>query len=344
MNGIQFRYLTQEQVIQLGGLDMNQAVQDIEEVFRLFASGQAIVPNKVVLRWGDVDSESTRGRINGMPGYIGGKFDMAGIKWIASMPLNPFQHDAPRASALTILNDPTLGFPLAVMDGTVISAVRTGAVSGVAAKYLAREDARTVGIIGAGVQSRTQLMALQIARPALSTCYVFDIREDRTNAWCDDMRKRAGMTFVPVASAREATQRADILVSATTASEPVVKTGWIHEGMLYCHVGGHECEAEAIREFDRIVADNWSEIQHRGGQALALAKEQGILRDEDISAELGDVVVGRKPGRQNDRETVFFSSVGMGVEDIAIASRILRLAEEQNVGTVLPLWENPAFM
>ena len=163
---LSFRYLSQEQVVAAGGRDMALAVDDIEEVFRLHARGDYVLPTKAVLRWGDVASEMSRGRINAMPGYVGGRFDMAGVKWIASFPAN-IDRGMPRASGVTILNDPATGVPVAVIDGTLISAMRTGAVSGVASRHLAREDAGVVGIIGAGVQSRTQLMAITVARPAV---------------------------------------------------------------------------------------------------------------------------------------------------------------------------------
>jgi ornithine cyclodeaminase len=344
MSGIGFLYLTQEEVIRLGALDMALAVQDVEEVFRLFASDQCVLPSKVVLRWGDLDSEMTRGRINAMPGYVGGSYNMAGLKWIASMPANPVEFGLPRASSLTILNDPLKGFPVAVMDGTLISAMRTGAVSGVAAKYLAPPDAQTVGIIGAGVQSRTQLMALKVAKPDLATAVVFDIREERTAAWCEDMRTLVEMDLEPIDSAEEAAHRADILVSATTAIDSVVKRGWVQPGTLYCQVGGHECEPEALLEFDRIVVDNWYEIQHRGAQALDLAKRRGFITDGDITAELGEIVLGQKPGRVTEDERIFFGAVGMGIEDVAVATRILRRAEMEGVGTMLTLWETPIFV
>jgi N-[(2S)-2-amino-2-carboxyethyl]-L-glutamate dehydrogenase len=340
---ISFRYLSQEEVIALGGLDMAQAVDDIEEVFRLHALGDYVLPSKVVLRWGDLDSETTRGRINAMPGYIGGRFDMAGMKWIASFPAN-IDAGLPRGTGVTILNDPRTGVPLAVMDGTLISAVRTGAVSGVAARHLARRDARTIGIIGAGVQSRTQLMAVHVARPALEKVLVFDVRPERAAAWCADMRARLALDFSVVDSARAAIESADVLVTATTATEPIVMPGWVPAGCLYLQVAGRECHPDAIPEFDRIVVDNWTEIKHRAAQALVHALEVGTITDADISAELGEIVVGAKPGRTSAQERIYFSSVGMGIEDVAIATRILRQANASDAGSILDLWRAPVFM
>jgi ornithine cyclodeaminase len=337
-----FRYLSQEEVIEAGGLDMTLAVADIEEVFRLHATGDYVLPTKAVLRWGDVASESTRGRINAMPGFVGGRFGMAGVKWIASFPAN-LDRGLPRASGITILNDASTGVPIAVLDGTVISAMRTGAVSGVATRYLAREDARVVGIIGAGVQSRTQLMAIHEARPAIEEVLVHDIREDRARAWCADMAADLPLRFLVVTSAREAVVSADIMVTATTASAPIVMPGWAPPGCLYLQVGGFECDPQAITEYDRIVVDDWEEIKHRAAQSLFQAWEAGLIADGDIAASLGQVVLGEQPGRVSADERIFFSSVGMGIEDVAIASRVFRTAVERDVGTVLSLWQAPTF-
>jgi len=340
--GVSLRYLSQEQVVELGGLDMALAVDDIEEVFRLHASGDYVLPSKSVLRWGGLESETTRGRINAMPGYIGGRFGMAGIKWIASFPAN-IDTGRPRGTGVTILNDPTTGFPLAVMDGTLISAVRTGAVSGVAARHLAREDVRTVGLIGAGVQGRTQLLAVAVARPGIERVLVHDVRPERARAWCEEMRRRLPLDYQLVTEPRAAIEAADILVTATTATSPIVQPGWVPPGCLYLQISGHECHPDAIREFDRIVVDNWAEMKHRAAQALVHAFDIGVITDADISAELGEIVVGEKPGRQSASERIYFSSVGMGIEDVAIATRILREADRRGVGQLLDLWRAPVF-
>lgn len=340
-NSVAFRYLSQEQVVSLGGLDMPKAIDDVEEVFRLHAMGDFVLPSKVVLRWGDLDSETTRGRINAMPGYIGGRFDMAGIKWIGSFPAN-IDRGLPRASGVTILNDPRSGVPLAVMDGTLISAMRTGAVSGVAARHLARDDARTVGVLGAGVQSRTQLMAVNVARPDIERILVFDVRSERAAAWCEDMRARLPLDYRLSDSAREVIEAADVLISATTATEPIVMPGWLPSGSLYLQVGGRECHPDAITECDRIVVDNWEEIKHRAAQSLVDAFDAGAISDSDISAHLSEIVLGQKPGRSTPGERIYFSSVGMGIEDVAIASRIWREAVASGTGTRLDLWQAPA--
>ncbi|MFH1092104.1 MAG: ornithine cyclodeaminase family protein [Pseudomonadota bacterium] len=340
---VQFRYLSQEELIRLGGLDMSLTMEAVEDVFALLGRGECILPSKVVLRWGEKGSEfTTRGHLNAMPGYVGGQYDMAGLKWGAGFYRNPVDHGLPSITCLMILNDPNKGIPVAVMDGTLISAMRTGAQAGVAVKYLARQDARTVGIIGAGAQSRTLLMAFKLARPDLTRALIYDLNEERSRQFCEDMKASLDLSFEIMPSAKDVVTQADILTTATTTVVPIVKPGWVSPGCLYCQMGGFEAEPAAIREFDKIVVDNWKEILHRGLQALPLAKAQGAITDEDITAHLSDVILGKKPGRETPTERIYFSAVGMGLLDIAVSTRLLHRAEEQNIGTMLNLWENAA--
>lgn len=335
------RFLNQDDVIACGGADMAAAVQDIENVFALHARGDVVLPSKTVLRWGGIESEYSHGRINAMPAYVGGDVHMAGIKWISGFPKNPFTNGLPRAVGITILNDPDTGVPLAIMDGTLISAVRTGAVTGVAAKYLARPDSEVAGIIGTGVQSRTQLRALKVVLPALKQVKAFDVDRGRRERFAEEMAADLGIEVRPVNSAEEAVRGSQVLVTATTSKEPVVKAEWIEPGLFYSAVGGHEFEYAVADRASKIVVDNWEEIKHRGSQTLCFMHREGLLSDDRIHAELGEVVIGRKAGRQSAGEFILFASVGMGLEDVAVASRVLRTARERGIGSDLVLWREP---
>ncbi len=341
MNRVEFLYLSQQEVIECGGLDMAKTIEDLEEVFKLHHKGDTVVPAKVALRWGDIHSEETRGRINAMPGHVGGNVDVSGIKWIASAPQNPIKYRMPRASALTILNDPYQGFPLCVMDGTVISAMRTGGVTGVAAKYLAIKDSRVVGLIGAGTQNRTQLMALKEVLPHLARVKVYDLRKERSEAFIESAREYVQVDMTVADTAEEAVTGSDVVVSATTAKAPIIKGEWVKEGMFIANVGGYETEFDALKKADKIVVDDWYQVKHRGTQTTAIMFNQGLLTDQDIYAELGAVVSGDRPGREKERELVFFNPVGMGIEDIIVASRIYRTARVKGMGTTLKLWDSP---
>lgn len=334
-------FLSQADVLAAGGLDMSVAVPAMEEVFRLHYHEDYVLPPKCVLRWGGAESEATRGRINAMPGWVGGTLQCVGIKWIASAPQNPFRFGLPRASAVIVLNDPETLIPIAVMDGTVISACRTGANTGVAAKYLAKTHSRVLALIGAGVQNRTQLLALMFSLPSLEEIRVYDIRPERSEKFAAEMGPKIGRTVHVAASARDAVRGADVFVTATVTAAPIIKADWIESGVFYSHVGSHECEFDAILKMDKRVVDDWDEIKHRGVESLGDMFHRGLITDEAIYAELGAVVCGAKKGRENDRETIYFSTVGMGIEDVALGQRVYQRAVSKGLGKRLELWDTP---
>lgn len=175
MTAAEFLFLSQEDVVAAGGLDMPATIEVVEEALRLIASGDTILPPKTTIHWSDaIDTDETEGRIMAMPAYVGGSVHLAGFKWIPSVPGNPAR-GLPRGIGLVVLTDPDTGLPVAVMDGTVTSAMRTGAVTGIGTRLLASEGARTAAILGAGVQARTQLAALEDVLPSLEEIRVWDI-------------------------------------------------------------------------------------------------------------------------------------------------------------------------
>ena len=326
------RYLTAAEV-NAAGADMAMAIECVAEVLSLHERGQVNLPSKVVL---DLD-ERRHGRINAMPAYVGGSAGMCGIKWIAGFPNNPVRHNLPRASALIVLNDAETGMPLAIMEGTRISALRTGAVTGVGARYLARKNSRTAGLIGAGVQARTQLDALREILPELDRVRIFDPRREACESFVEDCRLRHPPVSVEIVNDPEqAVREADVVVTATVADEPIVKADWLAPGVLFAHVGSYQEEEEAvILQADRVVVDIWQEVLHRRTPLLARMFEEGKIDAGRIDANIGQIINGDLPGREQDDERIFFSPLGLGSEDVAVAARIYRLAVEKNLGTLL---------
>lgn len=189
MSGLKVLFLSQEEVVEAGGMDMDAMLDDVTLAFSLFDKGECLAPLKTALRWGDSDTEVITGRINCMPGYVGGKIAMAGLKWIGGSPSNPARFGIPRSSGLLILNDPITMAPIAIMDAGIISAMRTGAVSGAGARYLADPHSECLGLIGAGVQGRTQLMAMKAAIPGINDVKVYDLDPERAENFCTEMEK-----------------------------------------------------------------------------------------------------------------------------------------------------------
>ena len=342
MKPLKLLYLSQSDVITAGGLDMEQTLRAVEDVLGLLETGECELPAKTVLRWGGLEAEQNLGRINAMPAYVGGSYQMAGIKWIAGFPMNPMRHDLPRGIGMIVLNSVKSGVPLVVMDGTIVSAMRTGAVTGVAAKYLARPESEIVGLIGAGVQNRTQLLAVLTAIPNLKRAVVMDLSLDRARTFARDVSVQLGLPVDIEEDAERVARQSDILITATTSPDPVVQEDWWPEGCFYALVGSYnECTLGLIQQADKVVVDNWDEIVHRGTQSLARMHLTGRFSKDDLHAHMGEVVIGKKVGRTSVSERIHFCAVGMGIEDVAVATLIYNRAKAEGLGQTLELWEEP---
>ena len=326
------RYLSARDV-DATGLDMKLAIDCVEQVLGMHQCGEVNMPSKVVL---DMD-ERKHGRINAMPAYLGGKIHICGIKWIAGFPNNPGRHGLPRANSLLILNDADTGMPLAIMDATRISSLRTGAVTGVGARYLARQDSAVLALIGAGVQSYAQLEALRIILPGISEVRVYDIRREAAEAFAQKCSDRwEGLSVLAATTPEEAIRGADCVVTATVADEPIVKAAWLEQGVFCAHVGSYQEEEEAvILEADKVVVDIWEEVLHRKTPLLAQMFEAGKISTDRIYADIGQIINGDKPGRQSDQERIFFSPLGLGSEDVAVAAAVYHRAAQKNLGVLL---------
>ena len=201
--------------VDAAGADMNLAMECVEQVLGMHQRGEVNMPSKVVL---DMD-ERKHGRINAMPAYLGGDVHVCGLKWIAGFPNNPVRHGLPRANALIVLNDADTGMPLAIMEGTRISALRTGAVTGVGARYLARMDSSSLALIGAGVQSWTQLEALKTILPDLSEIRIYDVHLEAAVALASRCADHCeGLCAHVTSTPEEAIRYADCVVTATVVT------------------------------------------------------------------------------------------------------------------------------
>lgn len=334
ISDIKFLYLTQADV-RATGVDMPMVMDAVEDSLRLHHQGQTNLPYKTVLDMG----ERERGRGNAMPAYVGGDYDVFGIKWIAGFPKNPILHGLPRATGFLILNDSWKGIPLAIMDCTLLSAMRTGAATGVGAKYLARPDSKSVAMIGTGVQARTQLEALKVALPGLKEVRAFDIRRQVAEQYAEEMSELLSMDVRAVDSAEAAVRDADIVVTVTVADEPIVKDAWMKPGSTFAAVGSYQEEEFAVvQNSDKVVVDALDHVLHRHTPVIALMVAQGTIKEEDI-VELGGIVCGEVPGRETSQERIFFSPIGMGIEDVCVCSTVYQLALEKGIGAKLGLFK-----
>ena len=320
--------INQEQVKSL--LDMPTVLKIVEQVYRSHGVGRVIMPTKITLDLGEGRPwPPYKGFMNAMPAYLG-DVDVAGIKWAGGFKDNS-KVGLPYLSGMILLINPQNGAFIAVMDGIYITAVRTGAASAVCAKVLARRDASVLGIIGAGVQGRMHLRAFQQVFQ-LKEVRIFDINEKAVEAYREEMTAELGLNILPKKSYQDVVDGADIVCTVTIGDEPMVRQKWLRKGSLVISAGSYqELEPEVVLSADKIVVDHWGQASHRG--ELAKLVETGKLGEKDIHAEIGEILVGKKKGRERDDETILAVPIGLGSLDIGCAFEVYRKAKEKGVGT-----------
>jgi len=313
-------------------LPPKEVIKAVEESYREFGLGTATVPPRI-----RVDMERYNGNILVMPAYLTG-MDALGTKLVTTH-LENSKFNLPTVIGTIILNDPKTGVPTAILDGTYITAMRTGAAGAVAAKYLSREDSSTVTIIGTGVQGRSQLIALCEVRP-IQKVFAFDADTTRCEEYIREMKKRIDAEIARTDNLEEAVRKSDIVVTATPSSDPTVKGDWVMEGCHVTGIGSHspdarELDENVITKASKIVLDTW-DAKKVGDIAYPISK--GLLKEEDIYSDIGTIVAGKKPGRTSPNEITVFKSVGTAVADVSTALRTYQLAKKRRVGKSVNLW------
>jgi ornithine cyclodeaminase/alanine dehydrogenase-like protein (mu-crystallin family) len=312
-------YLTQQQVIDLMPT-LSESIAVIEGVLREHGDGEVENPPKP----GVHPLPDTF--IHAMPGYLRRK-GLAGLKWVGGFFDNP-ERGLPSISGLIVLNSVETGLPLAVMDCSYITAVRTAAVSAVGAKHLARAGAKVLGIVGAGLQGRYNLLTLAEVLPGLETVHVYDSKPAALERYVASMSEHVGASVAPVESAQAAMAEADVVVTATSwLTVHIFDFAWVKPGALVLPVHNQGWNREAPRQADRLVVDDWGQLSTSLGAFYDLP--------DAPDAELGEIVTGRKPGRESDDQRILDFNYGMAIHDVAMSSEVLARATAQGVGTPL---------
>jgi ornithine cyclodeaminase/alanine dehydrogenase-like protein (mu-crystallin family) len=336
---VDFNYFSQEDLLDSGCFDMPLIMDVVQQTLLAFEQGSIMFPEKTV----QIFDQGTQERINCLPATMLND-KICGMKWVSVFPENPTKYDLQNLSAIFVLSEIEHGFPVAVMDGTLASNMRVGAVGAVAAKYLAKKDAKTIGFIGAGEQAKMHLLAMKVARPSLKICRVCSLSEAEDNEFIAQLSAvLPDMQFIPSnGNAKAVMEDADILVTATSAQAPLLKAQWVKPGAFYSHVGGWEDEYEVVTQSDKIVCDAWKTVMHRT-QTLSRMYNEGLLTSDDLHADLHELVSGNKPGRESDQERIYFNAVGLSYLDVAIALTMYRRAKDAGVGKSLALQQEMIF-
>ncbi|MDR0916073.1 MAG: ornithine cyclodeaminase [Oscillospiraceae bacterium] len=375
---IDFLYLSEEDMIKAGVTDMKECVEAIEEMFRLMKLGDyrmagangnshgAMVSFPAEPEFPNMPKDGPDRRFMAMPAYLGGKFDMAGMKWYGSNVENK-KKGLPRSILMLVLNDKDTGAPLAFMSANVLSAYRTGAVPGVGFKYFAPENAKTAGIIGPGVMSKTAFDAMIAVRPTITSLKIKGSSPTSKSAVGFETWVRAKFPQVTdieiVDTDEEAVRDCDIVEIATSSptgdpsSYPFVDESWIKPGAVIACPASARFDDDFIINRARSVADNimlyeaWHEEYGLQGvpayntipipavHVMDLIHE-GKMGKESLD-DLGDVLIGKIPVRRNKDEIVIYSVGGMPTEDVAWGTIVYRNALKLGIGTKLNLWDTP---
>jgi alanine dehydrogenase len=326
--------LTGKQVKKL--LDMQHVLGAVEDAFRHKGLGKAQMPPKVYLFYQKYD-----GDLRTMPSYVE-DMDVSAVKIVNVHPQNAKNYGMRTVMAVLVLINPRTGQPLAFMDATHITDMRTGGASAIASKYLARPNPKVLGIIGCGNQARTQMLALITQYGHFDEVRLFDIFPEKSKALAREFRRhykdKVGKVKA-VKEAKDAVVDADILVTATSSRAPIVQDEWVKPGM---HINCIGADAPGKQEVDpkvlkraRLVIDDWEQASHSGEINVPLSK--GELVKEDVNAEIGQVVAGLKPGRESDDQVTVFCSTGLAIQDCLTAKLAYDAALQQKVGKYMQI-------
>jgi alanine dehydrogenase len=314
-------------------LTMEDSIEAVEKAFREYGLGTVNMPLRSVIRL-----EKSNGSTLFMPAHIEA-MGAIGIKVVSVYPDNLSKYNLPTILGVVLLTDARNGDILAIMDGAFLTAMRTGAAGGVATKYLARKDAKEVGIIGTGVQGRTQIIAATKVR-SIEKVRAFDVARDRREVFCKQVSKEVGVQIVPVDSAEKAVRECDIVITASTSKMPVLNGDWLDAGTHVNAIGSHtpdarELDATAIKRAKVVVDSREAALKEAGDLMIPIS--EGFITRDHIYAELGEVLTGRKVVRTSEKDITIFKSQGLAIQDISTASKVYELAIKKGVGKQLTL-------
>ncbi|MGD8544182.1 MAG: alanine dehydrogenase [Candidatus Bathyarchaeota archaeon] len=320
--------LTEKDVQQL--LSIDEVMEVVESAFREKGLGHVQMPAKLYLFY-----RKHNGDLRTMPSYIEHP-GISAVKIVNVHPENRNKYNLPTVMATIILVDPKNGAPLAIMGGAEITNLRTGAAGGVATKYLAGKDPKVVGLVGAGAQARTQLMALLSLYGKLEEVRVWSRTEKTRDAYVVEMKPMCGDTtkMVSVESVKKAVEGADIVVTTTPSKTPLVLNEWVTSGMHFNCIGadapGKEELEPTILTRAKLVVDDWEQASHSGEINVPLAK--GIVTKQNVWGEIGEVVAGLKQGRTSSDEITVFASTGLAIQDAVTAELAYNKALAKGIG------------
>jgi len=322
---LEFLYLSRDEVESVG-MSMSEVVAAVEQVLREKGEGRVEMPPKRGVH------PMPHSAINAMLGYVP-SVQVAGIKWVTRYLPQPGKN-LPYVFGLMILNDPETGLPICVMDCAWVTAVRTGAASATAAKYLARKDSRQIAVLGCGVQGRSNLEAMQVVFPGLELVKAFDVRRDAAERYARDMADALGLRVAVADTSRDAVREADIVVTCgpiMDPPQPTIELAWLKKGVFLSAVDlDSYIKPEVFNAAAALYTDDVDQFMGYRGHGCFAGIQEPI-------GDLGELVVGKKPARRSNDEITMTANLGLAIEDLAVGVRVYHAAKQRGLGRLLPL-------
>jgi len=307
-------------------LAMAEVITVVEEAFKEKGEGKVEMPPKPGIH------PKTDAFIHAMPAFIP-KMKAAGMKWVSGFPNNR-KYNLPYIMGVLVLNDLETGAPLCIMDASWVTAKRTGAATAVAAKYLARKDSKVFGILGCGVEGRSNLEAVLTVFRGLEEVRAYDVSKANLQRYVSEMTEKHGLRVAPVDSPRKAVEECDIVVTAGPIlkhPKPVIGAGWFGDGGFACPLDFDSYwKPQAMQSMHKFCTDDVEQLLYY--------QSVGFFQDiPDVYADLGELATGKKPGREEDSERTMSMNLGLAIEDMATAAKIYEKAKSKGIGIWLEL-------
>lgn len=326
MKRVEMLYLSQEDVLDLN-MPLREVISLVEKGLDEHGRGRVENPPKPGIH------SKANSFVHAMPAYYM-DLGIGGLKWVSGYPDNR-AIGLPQILGVMIVNDMETGVPTAIMDCRWITAVRTAAVTAVTAKFCARKDSETLGIVGCGVQGRMNLLALKEVVPSIERVKIYDIRKEAMERYESDLSGKAGVDIAICDGVEPVARGSDILLTATQRlKEPLIRDEWFEAGCLgFGLEASRAWHGDTILNVDKFITDSWEQTVH--------FEEQGAFPDglPELYAELGEVACGAKPGRESDEERILAINIGLALEDVIVANRIYEVAWERGGYQKLVLME-----
>lgn len=323
------RYYTNEDMAKAAlSSDVLAMLDCLEQGFEAYDKGELILPEKA----SQILDEATQSRVNCMPCTVPG-LGYSCVKLVSVFPDN-VKDGLPNVSGMILVLSSDNGTPIAMLDAGFPTALRTALVGSLGAKCLAVAQPKSIGMLGSGEEALMHLFVLAKLFPSVKVCRVASRNPKNEKRFADIAAKLFPDLIITCcdSSYEKAARNADIIVTAISGQVPLLKADWVKQGAFYCHVGGIEDEYDVALKADKIVCDSWEALKHRGSPTISHMYRDGVLTDDDIYAELAEIVRGRKPGRETKDEITYFNSIGLAFTDVYMASFLITACDNFGLG------------